>query len=78
MRPTLVFVHHSNFGDRVFRHGEELPPNFFKQDVIDRLLDSGRLHEHRERRSLYRLLHVFSGCKEREPLTEEEIESYSL
>jgi len=78
VRPCLVFVRHTEFGDRAFTHAAELPPGFLNQDTIDKLLDSGRLREYGERRSLYKLLHVFSGCKESEPLTEEEIEAYSL
>ena len=43
MRPTLIFVRHTDFGDRAFPHAAELPPNFLGQEVIDKLLDSGRL-----------------------------------
>ena len=78
MRPTLIFVRHTDFGDRAFPHAAELPPHFLGQEVIDKLLDSGRLKEYGERRSLYRLLHVFSGCTESEPLTDEEIALFSI
>jgi hypothetical protein len=78
MRPTLIFVRHTDFGDRQFQHGDELPPRFLGDEAINKLLDSGRLVEYRERRSLYRLLHVFSGCTESEPLTDEEIALFSI
>jgi len=78
VRPCLVFVRHTEFGDRAFPHGSELPPDFLGDEAIDKLLDSGRLVEYRERRSIYRLLHVFSGCSEREPLTDKEIRMFAL
>ena len=78
MRPCLVFVRHTEFGDRAFPHAAELPPDYLNQDAIDKLLDSGRLREYGERRSLYRLLHVFSGCKESQPLTDDEIGMFSI
>ena len=34
--------------------------------------------EYSERRSLYRLFHVFSDCDETEPLTPEELNAYAL
>jgi len=78
VRPCLVFVRHTQFGDRAFPHAAELPPDFLNQETIDKLLDSGRLREYGERRSLYRLLHVFSRCSEREPLTDEEIRMFAV
>jgi hypothetical protein len=73
-----VFVRHTDFGDRAFPHAAELPPHFLGDEAIDKLLDSGRLVEYRDRRSLYRLLHVFSGCSEREPLTDDESRMFAL
>jgi hypothetical protein len=78
MRPTLVFIRHCDLGDRAFTHGSELPPHFLSDETIDRMLDSGRLRECPERRSLFRLLHVFSGCAEREPLTQQESDEFAL
>jgi len=78
MRPTLVFVHHTDFGDRAFAHGSELPADFLPPQAIDRLLDSGRLREYSERRSLYRIFHLFSDCAETESLTPEELNAYTL
>jgi len=78
MRPTLIFLHHTDLGDRKFRFGEELPPGVLPATVVDQWLDSGRLKEYPERRSLYRVFAPFSGCKEREQLTEDELTSYSL
>jgi hypothetical protein len=78
MRPTLVFVRHTDLGDRMFHHGDELPPDVLPSRVVDQFLDSGRLREVAERRSLFRLFHVFSGCKEREPLDEHELAAYGL
>jgi len=78
MRPTLVFVRHTEIGDRQFHHGDELPPGLLPREVVDQWLDHGRLQEYRDRRSLYRLLPAFSGCNEAEPLTPEEINAYAL
>jgi hypothetical protein len=78
MRPTLVFIRHHEIDGRIFIHGSELQPDLLAQDVIDKLIDKGVLREYPERRSLYRPLHIFSGCKEREPLTQQERDAYAL
>jgi hypothetical protein len=80
MKPTLVFIRSFNLGDRLFRHGDELPPGVLGQDDIDKLLDSGRLAEHAERLSLYRLFPSFSGCSEseRERLSDDELAACAL
>ena len=78
MRPTLIFVRHTEFGDRAFPHAAELPPDFLPPEAINRLLDSGRLRECSGRRSLYRLFARFSGTNEKEELTAEELAAYSL
>jgi hypothetical protein len=73
MRPTLIFIraHYEN-GSLIHSHGDECPPNLFSQGTINRALDEGYLAECAERRSLYRLFAKFSGCKEREPLSNHE------
>jgi hypothetical protein len=78
MSPVLVFIRHTDLGDRQFHHGDELPPGLLPREAVDQWLDHGRLQEHRERRSLYRLLHLFSGCEETEPLAPEELNAYAL
>jgi len=78
MRPALVFIRHVDLGDRRFHHGEELPPGFLSDHAIDKLIDAGRLREYPERRSIFRLLHVFSACKEKEQLDENEIAQLAL
>jgi hypothetical protein len=70
--PTLIFVRHHSIGGRLFRHGTELEPDTLSAEQIDRLLDEHILSDRTQRRSLYRLLHNFSGCKESQPLTNEE------
>ena len=57
-------------GTQRFEHGEELPPNLLPREVVDKWLDERWLAEldSAERRSLYRLLHRFSGAAEREQL----------
>jgi hypothetical protein len=73
-RPTLVVIRHLQIGDRVFHHGDELPPDALPQEAIDLHLDLKQLVEldANERRSIYRLLHRFSGCSEKERLSNEE------
>jgi hypothetical protein len=77
---TLVVIRHAQVGERHFLHGEECPPGLIPREVIDHWLDQSWLKEYdsTERRSLYRLLHRFSGCAEREPLSQDELTSYSI
>ena len=77
---TLVFTRHGQVGSRQFHSGEELPPNLLPPEVVDHWLDENWLREYdsAERPSLYRLLHRFSGCKEKEHLTKEELTAYEL
>jgi hypothetical protein len=73
MRPTLVFIKaHYIDGSLVHRVGDECPPNTFSTEVINQALDERHLVECPERRSLFRLLHRFSGSKEQEKLSEQE------
>lgn len=81
MRPTLIFIRaHYVDGRLVHCPGDECPPNMFTREVINRALDDGYLAEcdSAERRSLYRLLHRFSGCKEQEQLTPQEKENLCI
>lgn len=78
MRPTLVFIRHYEINGRLYRHSEELPPGALPQETVDRLLDQGVLAECPERRSLYRLFGPFSGCKERESFTKQELTDFTL
>ena len=78
MRPTLVLVRHLEIGGRAFTHGSELPRDLLTEDEVGKLLDSGRLAEYPERRSLFRLFSVFSGAKEKEPLDRHELTAYAL
>jgi hypothetical protein len=73
MRPTLVFIraHYVN-GRLIHYFGDECPPGTFSEENVDRALDECHLVEAPDRRSLYRLLPHFSGCKEQEQLTNEE------
>jgi hypothetical protein len=78
-RPTLVFLK-AHYVDGSLAHcvGDEFAPGLFTQETIDRALDSGHLAECAERRSLYRLLPRFSGCKEQEQLTPKEKQDLCL
>lgn len=78
--PTLIFVRHGQVGSQHFQHGEELPPGLIPCEVVDKWLDQRWLKEYdsSERRSLYRLLHRFSGCSEQEQLTQKERETYDV
>jgi hypothetical protein len=71
---TLVFIRHGQVGSRHFQHGDELPPNLLPRETVDQWLDEKWLAEldSSDRRSLYRLLHRFSGCNEREQLNRQE------
>ena len=77
---TLVVIRHAQVGSRHFAHGEELEPGLIPQEVVDQWLDNKWLIEldSTQRRSLYRLFAPFSGCKEREHLTNEEKEQLCL
>ena len=78
MNPTLVFVRHTEIAGRTFAHGSELPPDLHTQDEVAKLLDHGWLAEYPERRSLHRLLSVFSRCKVTEELDAHELRAYAL
>jgi hypothetical protein len=78
MRPTLVVIRHLEINGRVFAHGSELPPDLLTQEEAAKLLDAGSLVEYPDRRSLYRLFHLFSGSKEQEQLTKEELSAHAL
>jgi hypothetical protein len=77
---TFVIIRALRVGDRRFQHGDELPPDLLPQQAVDIHLDRRELIEYdsAERRSLYRLLHRFSGCSEREHLSNEEHAAYAL
>jgi len=78
MRPTLAIIRHLEIDGRSFCHGSELPPDLLTRGEVDKLLDEGRLAEYPERRSLYRLLSPFSGAKEKEQLTNDELDTCAL
>jgi hypothetical protein len=71
--PTLVSINHRQLGDRHFYHGEEIEPDLLEGQLLDWWIDHGWCREAPERRSLYRLFSPFSGCKESEPLAENEL-----
>ena len=63
-----------------FEHGAEIPPGSLTAEAVDSMLDNRELTEYdaAERRSLYRLFAPFSGCKETESLTREELDELAL
>jgi hypothetical protein len=77
---TLIVVGVREVNGQRFEHGAELPPGLLSREVIDQWLDQKRLSEHdvAERRSLYRLFHLFSDCDETEPFTRKELDAYAL
>ena len=75
---TLVFIRHTQIGDHLYHHGDELPPDTLSQAEVDKAVDQGWLREYLQRRSLYRLLASFSGSKEHEGLDKHEREAYTL
>jgi hypothetical protein len=78
--PTLIFIQARQIGDRLFRHAEELAPGYLSEQDIALALDHGWLREVHpsERRSLYKIFYRFSGCNERQPLPQQELESCAL
>ena len=77
---TLVVLGHLQVGDRQFYHGAELPPDLLPREAVDLHLDNKQLIEYdaSERRSLYRLLHRFSGCSVSERLSDSELTQLAL
>jgi len=77
---TLVFLGARKINDRLFHHGDEVPPGLLPPETVNQWLDQKWLAEYdfSERRSLYRLFASFSGCKEQEPLTKAELAAYAL
>jgi hypothetical protein len=77
---TLVLVRHLEVGDRQLHHGDELPPDLLPPEAIDWHLDRKEIVEYdsAERRSLYRFFHHFTGCSEKERLSNEEYAAFAL
>jgi hypothetical protein len=72
--PTLVFTRaHYVDGKLVHRHGDEVPPGLFTQDVVNKALDEGWLSECEPhvRRSLYQLFPRFRGSSQQKQQPEE-------
>ena len=78
MIPTLVSIHHHELNGRQFLHGDEIVPGLLTGELLDWWIDKRWCREMPERRSLHRLFHPFSGCEERQELTERELTSYTL
>ena len=78
MIPTLVSIHHHQLNGRQIIHGDEIPPGLLTGELLDWWIDKRWCREMPERRSLYRLFAPFSGCEERQELTESELTSYTL
>jgi hypothetical protein len=78
MKPTLIFLGPREINGQQFSRGDELPPDLLSQDMIDRWLDHRWLAEYHDRRSLYHIFAPFTGSKEREQLTKEELTAYAL
>lgn len=77
MNPTIICVRHLQIGNRQFHSGQEVPPGLLPDDEIAVRLDRHELAEVRERGAIYRLLHRFSGCSEKERLSSADCE-YTL
>ena len=78
MSATLVSISVREIGDRRFQHGEEIPPGLLDGDLLAYWLDHKQCVEVPERRSLYRLFAPFSGAKEREQLTRNEVALFTV
>ena len=77
---TLVVLGTREVNNRRLAHGDELPPNLLPPEVVDWWLDHKWLveYESSEHRSLYRIFAPFSGAKEREHLTTDELRELAL
>jgi hypothetical protein len=78
VRPTLVAIRHLEIEGHVFAHGAEVMPELLSNETVDKLLDDKRIADYPERRSLYRMLTTFSGCKEKEQLSDAELTELCL
>lgn len=77
---TLVARGDRTISGQLFRHGTEIPPGLLLQGEIDLGVDHRWLLEYEpsERRSLYRIFAPFSGCGEKQPLTNDELTMFAL
>jgi hypothetical protein len=77
---TIVALGHRTFQDRQFVHGAEIDPDLLSVEQIDLEVDHKGVVEYdaAERRSLYRIFSVFSGCSESENLSNDELAQFSL
>jgi hypothetical protein len=73
---TLIAIHHLETDGHTFAHGTEIMPGLLATKTVAKLLDQGYIKE-LPRRSLYRLLHHFSGCSETE-LVDKELQQYTV
>lgn len=77
---TLVARGTRTINGKQYHHGSEIPPGVLSDETVNRMLDNRELEEYdaRSRRSLYRVFHRFSDCKEQESLTREELNELAL
>jgi hypothetical protein len=75
---SVIALGNRQLGDRHFDHGAEVPPGTLTGELLDWWLDKKWCMESLDRRSLYRLFALFSGCAEREQLTQQELGQYAL
>ena len=78
MTPTVICNGPRQLNGGQFLHAEEIPPDFLPPEMVDYLLDKSLLQECPDRRSLYRLLPAFSGARERELISKDELTTYAL
>jgi hypothetical protein len=81
MKPTLVFVKAHYVNGRLAHYpGDEVAPNTFSQETINRALDEGYLAEcdSADRPSLYHLFYRFTGATPEQPLTKEQLDEFCL
>jgi hypothetical protein len=65
---TIVARSHRTIEGKLYHHGDEIPPGLLSDEAINRMLVNREVDEYNsaDRRSLYRLFHRFSDCKETE------------
>jgi hypothetical protein len=75
---SLICLGHRQLGDRHFDHGAEIDPGLLEGDLLDYWLDRKWCMESLDRRSLYQLFPVFSGCTHPQELAPNELAIYGV
>jgi len=77
---TLIVIGHPALNGVQYHHGDEIPPDALKGELLDFWADHGLVKEEdtESRRSVYRLFHAFSECSQSEQFTAMELAVFGL